>query len=363
MQGKEVDKAFKILVINLLHLGDLLLATPILRALRTEYPEAHIALLADAKLQDLVKYNQNIDELLLIDKKGYHNKLSNYFQFIGEIRSKKFDLVINLHENERASCIAAFSGGKRIVGYSTFGLHLFFDKVIENRKAIKHQVHSHFDILRETLDITKIDDQGLEMWLDESAEKSADEIWNKEFSMQSPKVVGLNIGASWPTKCWRKEYFAELADRLLDRGYGVAYYGGPMDIDIVNETISLMRNKEHILLKSFAGKMSLLELAALLKKASVLVTNDTGPMHVAVAMKVPVVSIFGPSPVIGFYPYNNTSVVLKSSVDCHPCGKHSCSKQHECMWQIDVDTVMKYTLEQLENPKHYEAGSYIVAGQ
>jgi heptosyltransferase-2 len=375
MQKVEINTPFKILVINLLHLGDLLLTTPVLRALRTHYPQAHIALLADAKLQELVKYNQNIDELLLIDKKGYHNKLSNYFQFIGEIRRKKFDIVINLHENERASCIAAFSGGKKIVGYSTFGLHLFFDKVIENRKAIKHQVHSHFDVLRETLDITKIDDQGLEMWLDESAEESADKIWNEAFPMQSPlktesvtagvcvKVVGLNIGASWPTKCWRKEYFAELADRLLDRGYGVAYYGGPMDIDIVNETISLMRNKEHVLLKTFAGKMSLLELAALLKKASVLVTNDTGPMHVAVAMKVPVVSIFGPSPVVGFYPYNNISVVLKSSVDCHPCGKHTCSKQHECMWQIDVDIVMKYTLEQLEHPQQYEAGSYIVPGQ
>ncbi|SFM05425.1 glycosyltransferase family 9 protein [Pelosinus propionicus] len=375
MQRKKIDVSFKILVINLLHLGDLLLATPVVRALRTHYPQAHIALLADAKLQDLVKYNKNIDELLLIDKKGYHNKLSNYVQFISEIRSKKFDIVINLHENERASCIAAFSGGKKIVGYSTCGLHLFFDKVIENRKGIKHQVHSHFDVLRETLDITKINDQGLEMWLDEKAEESAGEIWNEAFPIHTHpekergaaaeciKVVGLNIGASWSTKCWRKEYFTELADRLLDMGYGVAYYGGPMDIDIVNETINLMRNKEHTLLKNFAGKMSLLELAALLKKASVLVTNDTGPMHVAVAMKVPVVAIFGPSPVVGFYPYNNTSVVLKSSVECHPCGKHSCPKKHECMWQIDVDTVMKYTLEQLEHPQRYTAGSYIVPGQ
>lgn len=373
--GWNVVAYSKILVINLMHIGDLLLVTPVLRTLRTNYPLAHIALLADAKLQDLVKYNKNIDELLIIEKKGYHNKLVNYLQFVGDIRNKKFDLVINLHANERASFIAAFSGGKKIVGYATFGLGFFFDKVIENRKAIKHQVHSHFDVLRETMDITKIDDRGIEMWLDEKAEQRAAEIWQEAYPIHSPlerggasargcvKVVGLNIGASWETKRWRKEYYAELADRLLDMGYGIAYYGGPMDVEIVNETIGFMHNKKHPLLKTFTGKMTLLELAALLKKCSVLVTNDTGPMHVAVAMNVPLVSMFGPSPVPGFYPYNDKSVVLKTALACHPCGKHQCPTQHECMWQIDVDTVMKYTLEQLENPRNYEPGSYIVPGK
>jgi len=106
--------------------------------------------------------------------------------------------------------------------------------------------------------------------------------------------------------------------------------------------------------------MTLLELAALLKKCNVLVTNDTGPMHVAVAMNVPLVSMFGPSPVPGFYPYNDKSVVIKTPLACHPCGKHQCPTKHECMWGIDVDTVMKYTLEQLEHPQRYEAGSYVV---
>ena len=360
MQHKEINEKQKILVINLMHIGDLLLVTPVLRTLRTNYPKAHIALLADGMLADLVKYNQNIDELIAIDKKGYHNKLSTYFAFAQEIRKQKFDIVINLHANERASFIAAYSGAKKIVGYSTFGLGMFFDKVLENRKAIKHQVHSHFDVLRETLGITQMDDRGIEMWLDEEAEERAESIWSEAFSGKNQKVIGLNIGASWPTKRWRKEYYAEVADRLLDMGYGVAYYGGPMDVAIVSETIGLMRNKEHLLLRTFTGKMTLLELAALLKKSSVLVTNDTGPMHVAVAMNVALVSMFGPSPVPGFYPYNDKSVVIKTPLACHPCGKHQCPTEHECMWGIDVDTVMKYTLEQLEHPQRYEAGSYVV---
>lgn len=336
-----------------MHIGDLLLVTPALRTLRTNYPKARISLLADAKLRDLVKYNQNIDELIEIDKKGYHNKLTNYLKFVGEIRARKFDLVINLHANERASFIAAFSGAKKIVGYSTFGLGLFFDQVMENRKAIKHQVHAHFDVLSEFLGITNFDDRGIEMWLDGKAVHAAEQIWLEAFPtanaqrQEDLKVVGLNIGASWPTKRWRNEYYAELADKLIDLGYGVAYFGGPMDQELVDQTVAMMRNKDHDQLKIFTGKLSLLELAALLKKCAVLVTNDSGPMHVAVAMDVPLVTMFGASPVPGFYPYNNKSILIKTPVDCHPCGVHHCDT-HECMKVITVDTVLKYTLELLE---------------
>ena len=103
----------KILVINLMHIGDLLLVTPVLRTLRTNFPNAHIALLADKKLAALVQYNKHIDECLLIDKKGEDNTLPNFVRFIRKIRRKHFDLVINLHRNERASAIAAFSGAKK----------------------------------------------------------------------------------------------------------------------------------------------------------------------------------------------------------------------------------------------------------
>ncbi len=334
----------KILVINLMHIGDLLLVTPVLRALRTAYPDAHIALLADSKLSDLVKYNKNIDELIALDKKGYHNKLSNYLQAVADIRAKKFDLVINLHANERASFIAAFSGANKIVGYSTFGLHWFFDKTMKNRKAVKHQVESHFDVLREFVGVTEIDDHGIEMWLDESAETKAAKIWHEQFGSTDAKVIGLNIGASWPTKRWRSEYYAELADRLLDRGYAIAYFGGSMDQEIVDETIEKMRHRHHPMLKVLTGKLSLMELAAMLKKCTVLVTNDSGPMHVAVAMDVPLVTMFGSSPVPGFYPYNNKSILIKTPVACHPCGEHHCD-HHECMKVITVDTVLGYTVE------------------
>ncbi len=336
----------KILVINLMHIGDLLLVTPVLRTLRSNFPAAHIALLADAKLADLVKYNRNIDRLIAIDKKGYHDKLWNYIKLIGEIRDEKYDLVINLHRNERASFLAGLSGAGKIVGYSTFGPHVFFDRVLENRKRVKHQVEAHFDVLRETLGIAKIDDRGIEMWLDAAAEAEAAKIWAETYGSEAGtlKVIGLNSGASWPTKRWPKEYFAALADRLLDLGYGVAYFGGPMDEELVRETLGLMKNSPHPRLAVLTGKVRLMVLAALFKKCAALVTNDSGPMHIAVAMDVPLVSIFGASPVTGFSPYNNRSVVIKTTAACHPCYEHHCDTLH-CMTGISVDQVLQATLD------------------
>ena len=335
-----------------MHIGDLLLVTPVLRTLRTNFLHAHTALLADAKLADLVRLNQNIDELITIDKKGYHDKLLNYMRFIGEIRHKKFDLVINLHKNERASFIAALSGAKKIVGYSTFGPGLLFDQVIENRKRCKHQVHAHFDVLTETLGITNIDDRGIEMWLDEAAEATAAAIWSQAFPDIKP-VIGLNIGASWPTKRWPKEYFAELADRLVDHGFAIAYFGGPMDVEIVDQAISLMKHKDHPQVVKLTGKVSLMELAALLKKCAVFVTNDSGPMHIATAMNVPLVSMFGASPVEGFWPYNDISIVMKTPLSCHPCYKHTCKLGGlECMNAITVDQVFATTLGQVKLESH-----------
>lgn len=338
----------KILVINLMHVGDLLLVTPVLRTLRTNYPKAHIALLADQKLADLVRLNPCINELIPIDKKGYHNKLSTYFSFLRDLRKKEFDLVINLHANERASFLAAFSGANKIMGYSSWGLGVFFDFVMKNRKEVKHQVESHFDVLREGIGLTQIDDRGLEMVLDESSEEKAAKLWQTAFPDQQVPVIAFNIGASWPTKRWPKESFAELADKLLEKGYGIVFLGGTMDEEIVGETIRLMRHKDHSNVAVLTGKMSLMELGAVLKKCRALVTNDSGPMHVAVAMNVPLVSMFGASPVTGFSPYNDISVVLKSPVDCHPCYSHTCDRGLECMYAITVEEVLDETLKMAE---------------
>ena len=368
-----------ILVINLMHIGDLMLATPVLRTLRANYPDARISLLADKKLRDLVEQNKYIDECLLIDKKGKDDHFGSLFRFIWSLRQKHYDLVINLHRNERASAIAAFSGAKRIVGYSKPGFSLFFDKVMQNPSVAhhigqgpfqllppyryvpgwKHQVHAHLEVLKEAVGVEKIEDGGLEMWLPEAAEQEAENLWQQHFAPED-KVIAFNIGASWPTKRWLDSYFAECADNLIGRGYQVAFFGGPMDLSIVNRCLGQMKNKDSKALHIFTGKVSLAVLAGLLRRCCLFLTTDSGPMHVGVAMNVPIVTMFGASPVPGFYPYDARSVLVKAPVACHPCGIHECPHAGEeklaCMKKITPDIVMKYVDELLD--KYQGASAY-----
>ncbi|MBR6013731.1 MAG: glycosyltransferase family 9 protein [Selenomonadaceae bacterium] len=356
-----------ILVINLMHLGDLMLATPVLTTLRKNFPSAKISMLADKKLADLVQFNKNIDECILIDKKGTDNNFFNFVKFIFKLREKNFDLVINLHRNERASAIAAFSGAKKIVGYSKPLFSIFFTKVLPNPSIARHiknffstkyvpgtqhQVKSHFDVLQNAVGIEKIFDNGLEMWIDNSAKKSAEKTFLENFSADT-KVIAFNIGASWITKRWIDDYFAKCADILISRGYGVAFLGGTMDEKIVAECISKMQEKNSPLLKIFTGKFSLAELAGFLDKCVLMLTTDSGPMHVGVARNIPIVTMFGASPVPGFYPYDAKDILIKSPEPCHPCGKHICPREGEenlaCMKKIPIEVVMKYVDELLKN--------------
>ncbi len=340
-----------ILVINLMHIGDLMLVTPVLRTLRANYPSARLTLLADKKLRDLVEYNPHIDECMLIDKKGADDHFGAFFRFILGVRRKKFDLVVNLHRNERASAIAAFSGAKRIVGYAKPGFSLFFDEVLPNKKAVMHQIHSHFEVLTKACGVTHIDDGGLEMEIPPGMDEEAAKLWKESFS-DGQKVVAFNIGASWPTKRWLDEYFAACADRLVERGYGIAFFGGPMDEQIVQGCLSKMRHADSKAVQVFTGKLSLGVLAGMLRRSALFLTTDSGPMHVGVAMNMPIVTMFGSSPVPGFYPYDSKDVLVKTPEPCHPCGIHVCPKKGDgfmaCMKNIPVDVVMHYVDELLD---------------
>ena len=354
----------KILVINLMHLGDLMLVTPVLTTLRKNFPTAYLALLADKKLGDLVQLNKNLDECILIDKKGVDDHLPSFVKFIFKIRAKKFDMVINLHRNERASALAAFSGAKKIVGYSKPLFSLLFTKVLPNPSIARHvkrgfkteyfpgtqhQVRSHFDVLREACGVEKIFDNGLEMWISHDAAHESEKIFRDNFG--DTKVIAFNIGASWLTKRWLDSYFAECADILLERGYGVAFLGGTMDEEIVASCVEKMRNKNSARLKIFTGKFSLAILAGFLDNCVLFLTTDSGPMHIGVARNIPIVTMFGASPVPGFYPYDAKDVLIKSPEPCHPCGEHTCPKSGAdnlaCMKKIPVAVVMKYVDELL----------------
>ena len=334
-----------ILVINLMHLGDLMLMTPVLRTLRHNYPAARITLLADLLLADIVRENRHVDRCLFIDKKGKDDSFLGILRFAMKLRKEKYDLVVNLHRNERASALAALSGGRRIVGYAKPGFALAFDTVSPDQNKIMHEIHSHYAALRDAGVIGTIDDAGLEMWLPPAAEEEAARHSPEQDDAQD-HVVALNIGASWQTKRWESGYFAAVADSYLMRGYHVAMMGGLMDVEMVDACVEQMQERAHPHLHLFTGKVKLGTLAGLLRRCALFITTDSGPMHVGVAMNVPVLCMFGASPIPGFYPYDAKSISVRAPVPCHPCRIHECpltgDEHMMCMKRMPPELILTY---------------------
>ena len=320
-----------ILVINLMHLGDLMLVTPVLQTLRHNYPEARITLLADRILADIVQENKHIDECLLIDKKGRDKSFLGILRFALRLRKNKYDLVVNLHRNERSSALAALSGGRKIVGYAKPGFSLLFDHVSPDQHPIMHEVHSHYAALRAAQVIGEVDDAGLRMWLPPAAEAEA-----------------ARLSAA---KRWEDAYFAEVADTYLARGYHLVVMGGSMDVEMVAACRAQMRAKDHPHLHIFTGQISLGVLAGLLRRCCLFITTDSGPMHVGVAMNVPVLCMFGASPVPGFYPYDAKSISVRAPVPCHPCRLHECpltgAEHMKCMKRMPPALILNYADQML----------------
>lgn len=342
-EGKELYQ--NILVIHLMHLGDLMLGTPVLAALRQQYPAARITLLADKKLADVVAANEHLDECLLIDKKGADGGILGILRYAMRLRKNHYDLVINLHRNERSSALAAFSGGRRIVGYAKPGFALAFDHVSPSQNQVMHEVHSHYAALRAAGVLNADGTAGLEMWIPSAAKEEAERLWQAHFA-PTDKVIAINIGASWATKRWIDAYFAVVADTYLRRGYHIAVMGGPMDREMVEECRARMEEREHPHLHIFTGQVSLGVLAGLLSRCILFITTDSGPMHVGVAMHVPVICMFGSSPIPGFYPYDARSISVRAPVSCHPCRIHECPLAGEehmmCMKRMPPDLILQY---------------------
>ena len=224
-----------------MQIGDLMLTTPVLGALRKAYPQARLTLLADTRWRELVECNPHLDACLFMDKKGEDKGLAKLWKFIRKVRAQHFDLIINLHRNERASAVAAFSGAKRITGYSKPLFSLFFDQTMQNPSVAhhigwgpggilpphryvpgwEHQVHAHLNVLRQTLGIEP-DDGGLEMALSPENQQKADVLWQEHFTTED-KVIALNIGASWETKRWPDSYFAQCADMFIEQASNLSF--------------------------------------------------------------------------------------------------------------------------------------------
>jgi len=326
----------KIIVTFLMHLGDLILTTPFLHALRKAAPHSHITYLVDDKLKEIVEHNPNIDEVWTIDKKGKDDNLKALLATAGRISKGNFDVLINLHPNERCSFIDAWAKVPLKVGASHFLFRGFFQKYMRLNRKI-HAADMYLDVLKR-LGVQDLSNNGLEVYPSPTAEQKAVAFWQQAGLRPEEKLVGFNIGSAVVTKRWAPERFAKVADTLAGEGYRTVFFGGTMDREMVQEATDLMQSQPIIA----TGKLSLGVLAAAMGRCALIITNDSGPMHVAISRKVPIVAMYGPSHTDLYGPYTTQATIVRAIPPCDGCAKrmrHHCDDMR-CMRDLKVEQVL-----------------------
>ncbi|MFH1784225.1 MAG: lipopolysaccharide heptosyltransferase II [bacterium] len=328
----------RILIIQTAFLGDVVLTIPLIVSVKKKFPESFLAVMAIPSTKDVLEAHPAIDELIVFDKKGSEKGLFAFIKLIKKIKSKDFDIAILPHRSFKSALMVWLAQIPRRLGFDRSQGSIFLNELVAY-DVKKHDLERNLDLAKE-IDATTSDKEifintDKEDWL------VVEDILKAEGISSTDVVIGISPGSVWPTKRWLAKRFALLSDRIIkELGAKVVVFGGPKDVMQVEQVMTAMKEKA----LNLSGRLSLKQLAAFIKRCRVFVTNDSGPMHIAVAGKVPVVAIFGPTTrELGFYPYGDGNTVIEKNLDCRPCGLHGgrkCKKQtFDCMELITVSEV------------------------
>jgi heptosyltransferase-2 len=329
----------KILIIRLSAIGDVLLTTPVIRMMKRRFPESSIDFVVKEEYVPLLRSNSNLNFIWGFDPdKGF----AELRRVLREIRAVRYDLVVDFQVNLRSIIVSLFSMGRqkvhvRLKRWKRFLLvHFRIDlySKVEPVPIRFLQSLKSFEV--------KDDGKGLDLAVEEDAQRTILQELEKRSLNQKQKIIAIAPGAGRATKRWLEKGFADVSDHFLRIGYCVVLMGGRQDQKVC-QRISRHINPAPL---NFSGLLSLEESTALLSRSDLLITNDTGLMHMASALGKPVVAIFGPtSRHLGFMPFRTAAVVVERPLSCRPCSYHGtehCPKDHfKCMKEIRTIDVIR----------------------
>lgn len=341
----------KILIIKLRAIGDVLLSTPVIENLRTTFEKAQLDFLVENEAKEVVIKNPYVDRIIAFERKKIQSlpKLKAFrrnLDFIKEIRTQRYDLVIDLFGNPRSALLTLLSGAEYRVGYNFRVRKYAYNIRTDSRGDRVHEVEFNLDALRRIG--VPVKSKNLYFPIDSLDQKFADRFFAKE-GLDHGFVIGINSSGGWPAKRWKLEHFAALADRLV-RSYQarILLLWGPSELEEVRKLRNLMNEKSYLAPESTLGR-----LGALLQRCDLVISNDSGPMHIAAALGVPTVGIFGPTDFRLQGPYGEKhEVAVKLGLPCLGCNKLTCSSS-DCMNLLSPDDVFQVVKRCIEKNKQY----------
>lgn len=342
-------KGVNILIVKLSAIGDVVHTLPSLAALRNLYPDAHITWVIEEVSSDLIQDHPYLDRVIVSRRKKWidnvkhgriQKSLSELKSFIHDLNARAYDLVIDFHGLFKSAMIVSLSSGRRRLGYDSMQeLSGFFlnEKIPEDMK--KHAVERYLDFPRYLgADVKEAE---FLIPIGEANKKNVESLLRTQGIEKEDRFVAISPVALWDTKLWEDEKFARLCDLVSEKLRIKVVFTGS-DRGKLERIQSLMKSSSI----NLGGKTTLRDLAYLYRLASLLITTDSGPMHIAAAVGTPVIALFGPTNPERTGPYGNGHKVIQKEMACSPCFLKKCDSK-KCMRDITVEEVFQAVKEKL----------------
>lgn len=333
----------KILIVKPSSLGDVIHALPFLGAIKEIYPDAQIDWVVNPVYQDLLIHNPSISKVLIFDryiwKKSFTAGYKNFYALVKEMQLAKYDLVIDLQGLMRSALISFYSGAKEraVINNTREGASLFYRKYIGSSEK---NIHAVDRIMTAAIDLgwkkRKLTKDDFAIFVPNQVTQKINEL----LGQKSEKLIVVNPFTRWESKTWNVQNYASLIKELLAKGFNVALTGTPFDKSQGDIILSLVEDQR---LMSFVGKTTLIDLVALLKKAALIISADSGPVHMANALGIKSLTLFGPTSPARTGAYLDGNIILSVDAKCSPCFKKKCpltENKNFCMSDITVEKVL-----------------------
>lgn len=338
--------SLRYLIIRLSAIGDVLHCTPVARVLKQRQPNCHITWLVGKTAAELLTYNQYIDEIIVWPREDFDNHIyqGRYFaalKMLHELRkqliTQQYDIILDVHGLFLTGLIAQLSQVPARIGLrGTKEFNSLFMTELAPLSKTDHVIERYVNILQR-LNISPSPDLSMTLNYSQAEQQFAEELFIDNNISKNDKIIAIHPVTSWESKNWPPRYYSEVINKL-GKSFKFIICGGLGDRkaaeSIQNEVIATIIN--------ITGATSLLQLAAVLKKCTVVIAGDTGPLHMAIAMNVPTVSMFGPTDGRNIGPVKPGHIILQSNNICSLCYKKTCRHQEvQCMQNIMPGDVIK----------------------
>ena len=327
--------------------GDAIMALPALRAVRAKFADAHIAIVARPYVADIYRGQGVSDELIAYDPRGAEKGMGGRERLAERLRAGKFDAALLLQNAFDAAWLVWRAGIPERIGYARDGRGILLTKSIAVPKAGEIPAHEQFyylELVRRAGWLERVEgEREISLAVSREAGEAAEErlvsagVRSRSNGGAAGLRVAIGAGASYGSaKCWLPERFAEVANRLMSESDAeIILFGTAGEAAVSNAIIAGMKRKPIDL----TGKTAIAELPALLSRCQLFIGNDSGAMHVASAVGLPVVAIFGPTDPFGTAPVTPKCTIVQEKPYCSPCFLRRCPTDHRCMTRVSAESV------------------------